>query len=193
MFKGLYDWLIRKAESPRAPAWLAAVAFAESSFFPLPPDMLLLPMAVARPKSAWTYAAITTTASVLGGMLGYALGALLYDTIGQWLIHLYGYEGKMAGMREAYAKYGAWLILIKGVLPIPYKLVTIASGLMGYDFFAFVALSALTRGVRFFAEAGLFQWFAAPLKALLERHFALIIVAFLLTIVVGFVVATRLI
>ena len=134
MFKSLYDRLIALAESRHAPYALAAVAFAESSVFPIPPDVLLAPMALAQPRRAWFYALICTIASVLGGMLGYAIGALLFDTVGQWLIHFYGYADRMASLKEAYAKWGALIILFKGLTPIPFKLVTIVSGLLGYNF-----------------------------------------------------------
>src|SRR5271167_4694454 len=111
MFKSLYDRLIALSESPRAPYALAAVAFAESSVFPIPPDVLLAPMTLAQPRRAWTFALICTVASVLGGMLGYAIGALLFDTLGQWLIHVYGYADRMDSLKAAYAHWGALIIL----------------------------------------------------------------------------------
>src|SRR6202047_2541322 len=114
---------------------------------------MLSPMSLARPDRAWRFAALCTLASVAGGMLGYFIGAVLYDSVGLWLIRLYGYGDKVEAFREAYAQYGGWIILLKGLTPIPYKLVTIASGFAGYNFGAFVALSVLTRGARFFAEA----------------------------------------
>ena len=134
MFQSLYRRLISLAEGPRAPYALAAVAFAEASVFPIPPDALLAPMALAQPRRAWSFALICTIASVLGGMLGYAIGALLFDTLGQWLIHLYGYADRVATLKESYAKWGALVILLKGLTPIPFKLVTIVSGLLGYNF-----------------------------------------------------------
>jgi membrane protein YqaA with SNARE-associated domain len=186
MFKSLYHRVLALSESPRAPYALAAVAFAESSVFPIPPDPLLGLMALATPRRAFLFALICTVASVLGGMLGYAIGALLFETVGQWLIHLYGYADKMADLKAAYAKWGALLILIKGLLPIPYKLVTIVSGLLGYNFPIFVGLSILTRGLRFFAVAGALNYFGEPLKGVIERHFAAFIVAFLVITVLGF-------
>jgi membrane protein YqaA with SNARE-associated domain len=191
MFKRLYHWVLSLAESERAPSALAAIAFAESSFFPIPPDVILIPMSLARPKEAWRYAAICTIASVAGGMVGYAIGALLFDTIGQWLIDAYGYGERMAALKEAYARWGAVVILLKGLTPIPYKLVTIVSGLLGYNFFAFVLLSALTRGARFFIVAGVLNRFGDPLRDALERHFALFLGIIAATIVAGFWVATR--
>ena len=142
----LYPRVRSLAEGPHAERALAAVAFAESSFFPLPPDVLLAPMALANPKRAWRYALIATVASVLGGMLGYAIGALLYNTVGQWLINLYGYGAKVDALKQTYAQWGWLVILVKGVTPIPYKLVTITSGLLGYNFPLFVALSVCNAG-----------------------------------------------
>ncbi len=191
MFDSLYPRLRTLAEGPRAEAALAAVAFAESSFFPFPPDVLLAPMALANPGRAWRYALIAMVASVLGGMLGYAIGALLYDTIGQWLINLYGYGAKMDALKETYARWGWLVILIKGATPIPYKLVTIVSGLLGYNFWLFVALSVVTRGARFFMVAGVLRWFGEPLRAAMERNFAAVLGAFVALVVAGFVIAIK--
>jgi membrane protein YqaA with SNARE-associated domain len=191
MFKRLYQWILSLAESKHAPFALAAVAFAESSFFPIPPDVILIPMSLATPRRAWRYAAIATVASVLGGIVGYGIGALLFDTLGQWLIHLYGYADKMAALKETYARWGALVILIKGLTPIPYKLVTIVSGLLGYNFAIFVLLSIVTRGARFFILAGALNWFGDPLRLALERHFALFLGLIAITIVVGFWIAAR--
>ena len=191
MFDSLYRRLIALSESPRAPYVLAAMAFAESSVFPIPPDVLLAPMALARPRRAWFYAAICTVASVVGGMLGYAIGALLFDTVGQWLIHAYGYGDKMVALQEAYQKWGALVILLKGLTPIPFKLVTIVSGLLGYNFPMFVLLSVITRGARFFIVAGALNLFGDPLRVALERHFAAFIVLSVLIIVAGFFLAAH--
>ena len=192
MFKSLYHWTLSLAASPRAPWALAAIAFAEASFFPIPPDIVLVPMALAQPKRAWTYAAICTIASVVGGMLGYAIGALLYNTVGLWLINLYHYGDKVDSLRAFYAQYGGLFILVKGLLPIPYKLVTIITGLLGYNFYLFVLLSLITRGARFFILAGIVNRFGEPIKAALERHFTIILVLFCALIVVGFWLALHL-
>jgi membrane protein YqaA with SNARE-associated domain len=191
MFKRLYQWILSLAESRHAPFALAAVAFAESSFFPIPPDVILIPMSLATPRRAWRYAAIATVASVVGGMVGYGIGALLYDTLGQWLIHLYGYADRMAALKETYAHWGALVILVKGLTPIPYKLVTIVSGLLGYNFAIFVLLSVVTRGARFFILAGALNWFGDPLRLALERHFALFLGLIAITIIAGFWIAAR--
>ena len=191
MFDNLYRRLIALAESPRAPYALAVIAFAESSVFPIPPDVLLAPMALAKPQRAWTYAAICTVASVLGGMLGYAIGALLFDTVGQWLIHAYGYADRMDAMKAAYQKWGALVILLKGLTPIPFKLVTIVSGLLGYNFPLFVLLSIITRGARFFIVAGALNLFGDTLRVALQRHFAAFIGLSVVIVVAGFVLAAH--
>jgi membrane protein YqaA with SNARE-associated domain len=191
MFKSLYAYIIGLAQSRKAPYALAAIAFAESSFFPLPPDILLAPMSLAEPKKAWRFALIATIASVLGGALGYGIGAMLYDTIGHWLIHLYGYEDRMAALKELYAKWGTLLILVKGFTPIPFKLVTIVSGLLGYNFPLFIALSIVTRGGRFFVLAAALNHFGDPLRLALERHFAAFIVVMLAIVVAGFYIAAH--
>jgi membrane protein YqaA with SNARE-associated domain len=191
MFKRLYHWTLALSASRHAPLALGAVAFAESSFFPLPPDLILVPMSLAQPRRAWFYAAIATVSSVAGGILGYAIGALLYDTLGQWLISAYHYGDKLDALRSAYAQWGWLVILIKGLTPIPYKLVTIVSGLLGYNFALFVLLSVITRGARFFILAGLLNRFGDPIRGALERHFAAILIGFLVIVLAGFFIATH--
>lgn len=192
MIKRLYDWTISLAGSRRAPYALGAVSFAESSFFPVPPDVMLLPMSLARPDRAWRYALICTVTSVLGGMLGYAIGALLYDSVGQWLIRFYGLGDKLEAFRALYQQYGHWIILIKGMTPIPYKLVTIASGLAAYDFFWFVVLSLVTRGARFFLLAGILNRYGVPIRSFVEKNLTLLAILLIVTIVGGFYAATHL-
>lgn len=191
MFKRLYDWTFSLAQSPHAPWALGLIAFAESSFFPLPPDVILVPMTIAKPQNAWRYALICTIGSVLGGMLGYAIGALLYDSIGVWLIQIYGYASKMDALRAFYDKWGALFILIKGLTPIPFKLVTIVSGLLHYNFALFVVLALVTRGARFFVLAVLMRQFGEPIRRLLEEYFGWFIGILLAAIVGGVWVAAK--
>lgn len=193
MFKKLYASMIALAASRHAPWALALVSFAESSFFPIPPDVMLIPMAVAQPRRAWFFAFVCTLASVVGGVVGYYIGAALYDTVGLWLINFYGGASKVETLREAYQKWGAALILIKGVTPIPFKFVTIVSGFLGYNFPLFVLLSIVTRGARFFIVAGVLHRFGEPIKAWLEQHFGLFLALLAIALVGGIVVATRLI
>lgn len=189
MMKRLYDWTLSLAARPRATWALAAVSFAESSFFPVPPDVLLVPMALARPQKALFYALVCTLSSVAGGIAGYAIGALLYESVGQWLINAYGYGERLDEFRQLYAQWGAWIILLKGLTPIPYKLVTIASGFAGYDLLAFILLSLVTRGIRFYVIAGLLRRFGAPIRRFLDRHFGVAILAVIAITVGGFVLA----
>jgi membrane protein YqaA with SNARE-associated domain len=189
MLRRIYDWCIDAAHKPYALWIMGAVSFAESSFFPVPPDVMLVPMSLARPERAWLYAAVCTATSVLGGILGYAIGALLYDTLGHWLISAYGYGQGIDAFREAYAKWGAWVILIKGLTPIPFKIVTIASGFAGYNFFMFVVLSFITRGARFFLEAELLRIYGEPIRGFIEKRLTLVTTGFVAAVVGGFLIA----
>ncbi len=191
MLRRIYDWCIAAADKPYALWLMSAVSFAESSFFPVPPDVMLIPMSLARPQRAWFFALICTLTSVAGGVAGYAIGSLLYDSVGQWVISFYGYGDKMEAFRAAYNEYGAWIILLKGLTPIPYKLVTIVSGFAGYNIFLFIALSLLTRGARFFILAGILNRFGDPIKKALDRHFATFMALILFMIVFGFWVVSK--
>lgn len=185
----LYAWVVGHANGPYAWWMLAAVAFAESSFFPLPPDVMLVPMALADRRRAFQLALWCTLFSVLGGLLGYAIGALLYDSVGHRLIQAYGYGASLQAFRAAYAKWGAAIILIKGLTPIPYKLVTIASGFAGYNLGLFVLLSIVTRGARFTLECGLLYLFGEPVRAFIEKRLELVLLGLLVLLVGGFLVA----
>jgi membrane protein YqaA with SNARE-associated domain len=189
LFRSLYDWTMANASSRSAWAMLFVISFAESSFFPIAPDVMLMPMVLADRKRAFWLAAWCTLASVLGGMLGYAIGALLYDSVGQWVIRAYGYGNRIEEFRSFYAQWGAWVILIKGALPIPYKLVTILSGFAGYNFGMFVLLSAITRGARFGAEAALLYRFGEPIREFVEKRLELAMLIVVGTIIIGFILA----
>ncbi len=193
LLRRLYDWCVGTAGKPHALGILAAVAFAESSFFPIPPDVMLVPMSLARPDRAFRLAAWCTAASVTGGIVGYGIGALLYDSVGAWLIHLYGYGDKVEAFRTAYAQWGAWIILIKGLTPIPYKIVTITSGFAGYNFGLFVVLSVITRGMRFFLLAFLLNRYGEAARHIIEKRLALWTSLFAVVLVGGIVVALYLI
>jgi membrane protein YqaA with SNARE-associated domain len=193
MFQRLYQWTLRLAESPHAPLALGVIAFAESSFFPIPPDTILIPMSLAQPKKAWGYALICTLGSVAGALLGYAIGALLFETVGKWLINLYGYGARVEEVKALYAHWGWAVILLKGLTPIPFKIVTITSGLLSYRLPIFVALCFLTRGARFFLLALLLKHFGEPIKALLDKYFGWFLAGLLAIIVLGFWIATHVI
>jgi membrane protein YqaA with SNARE-associated domain len=146
-------------------------------------------MALAQPQKARLYALVCTISSVLGGLVGYAIGALLFDTVGKWLISAYGYGEGIDAFRAAYAKWGAWIILIKGMTPIPYKIVTIASGFAGYNLLAFFVLSIITRGARFFLEAELLRYYGEPIRDFVEKRLTLVTTGFLAVLVGGFFIA----
>ena len=184
MLRSLYDRVIRLSASRHAPLWLFAVSFAESSFFPIPPYALLVPMAVARPERAWFFAALCTVASVLGGCLGYLIGAEFFDQLAMPVLRFYHADAALGNFREWYARWGVAVILVKGLTPIPYKLVTIASGAAHFNFGIFVAASAVTRGARFFLEAGLLRRYGAGMAAFVRQRPALVSAAALAAVVV---------
>jgi membrane protein YqaA with SNARE-associated domain len=193
MFRRLYDWTLSLASRPAAPWALGAVSFAESSFFPVPPDIMVVPMALARPDRVWFYALITTVTSVVGGLFGYAIGALLYDSVGQWLFRIYGLTQGAEAFRAAYADYGHWVILLKGLTPIPYKLVTITSGFAGYNIWLFILCSIVARGGRFFVVAVLLNRYGDLIRSELEKRLGLWVAIGAIVLVLGFVVAFKLI
>ena len=193
MLRRIYDWCVAAADKPYALWVLAAVSFAESSFFPVPPDIMLLPMSLARPQRAWLFASLCTVTSVAGGVVGYAIGALLYDSLGQWLINLYGLGGKVEAFRASYAEWGAWIIIGKGLTPIPYKLVTITSGFAGYNLGLFILCSIVARGGRFFAVAILLNRYGDTIRAEIEKRLGMWVALGAVVLVAGFVVAARLI
>jgi membrane protein YqaA with SNARE-associated domain len=188
MLRRFYDSVLALAASRHAPWWLAAISFAESSFFPIPPDALLIPMCLARPQRAWRLAQVCTVASVLGGAFGYYIGYALFETAGRALIDFYGIQGRFDAFRTTFAEYGLWIILGKGLTPIPYKFVTVAAGLAHFDFTTFMAASVLTRGGRFFLVAGLLHFFGEPMRDFIERRLTLVTTIGVVGIVGGFMV-----
>ncbi|AXK84052.1 DedA family protein [Pseudolabrys taiwanensis] len=193
MLRRLYDWAIDAAHKPHAMWTLGAISFAESSFFPLPPDVMLIPMSLARPQRAYVMALWCTVASVLGGLVGYAIGALLYDSVGLWLIHLYGYANKVEAFRTAYAEWGAWIILLKGLTPIPYKVVTITSGFAAYNIWLFLLFSIITRGARFFILAFLLHRYGEQAREIIEKRLGFWVTIGAAVLIAGIVAAVYLI
>ncbi len=189
MFRKMYEWVMRLAGSRHAPASLAVISFAESSFFPIPPDVMLGPMVLARRDKAFVYAAICTVASVLGGMLGYAIGVWL-EPVGQTILRLFGHPEGQAEFERWFDQWGLAVILIKGLTPIPYKLVTITAGLAHFDLFTFVWASIVTRGARFFIVAAILKYFGEAMLKEFERRLNLYSVL-LLILIVGGVVALK--
>ena len=172
MLRKVYDWVMSLAGSRHAPAALAVVSFAESSVFPIPPDVMLAPMVLAKPQKAFLYAAICSLASVIGGCLGYAIGYFL-EPVGIFLLRLIGHPEGQAAFQAWFAQWGLWVILIKGLTPIPYKLVTIASGLAHFDLFTFIWASVLTRSARFFLTATLLKYFGPAIREEVEKRLAI--------------------
>ncbi len=186
MLKRLYERVMALSLSPNAPWWLALVAFAEASFFPIPPDALLVPMALAKPRWAWRYATVCTVASVGGGALGYLIGYAVFDQLARPIMNLYGYSASYVAFQEKFQQYGVWIILIKGLTPIPYKIVTIAAGAAKFDFPLFMAASVLTRGARFFLVATLLHFYGDSVRDFIERRLSLVTSAVAVGVIGGF-------
>lgn len=187
MLRRLYNWTLELAAHRHARLALGAVAFAESSFFPIPPDIVLIPMVLAQRAKAWVLAGLATLASVAGGMAGYAIGFLLFDAVGQPVLEFYGLVSAFDDFARRYNDYGAWIVLIAGVTPIPYKLITIASGATSLDLWVFTAASIAARGARFYVVAGLLYWIGPPARAFIEERLGLATVVFVVLLVGGFV------
>ena len=188
MLRRLYDWVMRLAQHRHAIPAMGVVSFCESSFFPIPPDVMLIPMVLANRRKAFTIAAVCTVTSVLGGLLGYAIGYYFFETMGAWVVKTYGLQAGLEKFREGFAQWVIWIILIKGLTPIPYKLVTIASGAAHFDLFTFVWASIVTRGARFFIVSALLWKYGEPIRTFIEERFTLVSWAFLIALVGGFVV-----
>jgi membrane protein YqaA with SNARE-associated domain len=188
MLKRFYDWTMRLAAGKHAVWALAAVSFIESSVFPIPPDVLLIPMVLANRSHAWRLAAVTTAASVAGGFLGYAIGYFAFDAIGLPILNFYHAMDRYDALKQSFDQWGVWIIIAKGMTPIPYKLVTIASGALKFDLLSFAIASLISRSLRFFLVAALLWWFGEPIRDFIERRLALVTTAFLVALVGGFFV-----
>jgi membrane protein YqaA with SNARE-associated domain len=188
MFARLYGWTMDQAAGRHAVPALSAVSFAESSFFPIPPDVMLVPMCLADRARAFYFAMVCTVSSVAGGVFGYAIGYFLFESIGRVIVDLYGLQRGFDAYQLAFAQWGLWIILIKGLTPIPYKVVTIASGVAAFDPLVFIAASIVTRGARFYVEAALLWRYGAPIRSFIERRLNILMWIFLIALVGGFVV-----
>ena len=188
MLRRVYDWLMRVAAGPYAVPSLAAVAFIESSVFPIPPDLLLIPLVLASRRDAWRLALIATVSSVAGGFLGYAIGYFTFEGIGRPILEFYHVMDKYDALKVQFDQWGAWIIIAKGMTPIPYKLLTIASGALHFDLATFAVASAISRSLRFFLVAALLWWFGEPIREFIERRLTLVTSLFLVALVGGFVV-----
>ena len=192
MLQRLYARTLEIAAGPHALMALLVVSFAESSFFPIPPDILLIPMILARPHQAFRLAALCTLASVVGGLVGYAIGYFLFDAIGRPVLEFYNAMGSYEALKAGFAEWGVWIIIIKGMTPIPYKLITIASGVAQFDLIAFILASIVSRSLRFFLVAALLWYFGDAARQFIERRLTLVTTVFAVALVGGFVVLTYL-
>lgn len=186
MLRGLYDWTMRMAAHERAPLALFVVAFIESSFFPIPPHAMLVPMVLADRARAWWLATVTTVGSVLGGLAGYGIGYFLYESVGRRVLELYGYSEKFAQFATQYNDYGAWIVFFAGVTPFPYKVITIASGVTQLNLVVFMVASIVARALVFFVIAALLYWFGPPIRAFIERRLGLVATVFTIMLFAGF-------
>lgn len=186
MLKRLYEWTLSMAQHPRALWALALVAFVESSVFPIPPDILMIPLIVARPKEAFKIAFVATLASVAGGMLGYYIGYGAFETIGKPVLEFYGKDAYFDEFKQTYNQYGAWAVLIAGVTPFPYKVITILSGATALSLPVFIAASVVARALRFFVVAALLWKFGEPIRDFIEKRLGLMFILFVAVLVGGF-------
>jgi membrane protein YqaA with SNARE-associated domain len=186
MLRALYDWTLALAAHPRALWALAAVSFMESSFFPIPPDVMLIPMILATPHRAWLIAGVCTAASVAGALLGYGIGMFAYEVIGLPVLEALGKGDAVASWAATYNEYGLWIVLVAGVTPLPYKVVTVLSGVSAMPLGVFVATSLVARGFRFFLVAALLRWMGEPIRDFIERRLGLVFTLFVIALIGGF-------
>jgi membrane protein YqaA with SNARE-associated domain len=187
MLRRLYDKTMDLAQHPHATGWLAVVSFVESSVFPIPPDVVLIPMVLADRRRAWKIATVCLIASVLGGILGYAIGYFLYEAVGKPLVEFYGYVEQFARFQESYNEYGAWIVAFFGLTPFPYKVITIASGVTALNPLTFIVASVISRGARFFIVAALLWRFGPPIRDFIEKYLGILTVIFFVLLFGSFV------
>jgi len=188
IIRKIYDKMLELSEGKGAMMALFAVAFAESSFFPIPPDIMLIPMILAAPSKAWRIAGLATVASVIGGYFGYGIGVFLFDMVAEPLLKFYGYLEKFQEFEDYYHIYGAWIVFGAGLTPFPYKIITIASGAVHLNLAVFTVASVLARGGRFFVVAWLLKKYGAPMKTFIEKNLGWLTVLFFVLLIGGFFV-----
>ncbi len=193
MLKRLYEWTLEKAGHRHAERWLGAISFMESSFFPIPPDIMLIPMCLAKPERAFRYALICTIASVLGALLGYAIGYFLFETVGQAILDFYGLGHRFESFAAQFNEQGWIIVLLAGFTPLPFKVITIAAGTTAMPLYVLIAASVIARSARFFLVAALLWKFGEPVKRIIDRHFGLLTTAVAIVGIGGFVVIRYLI
>ncbi len=189
MLRRTYDWTMALSAKRHAEAALAGVAFAESSFFPIPPDLLLIPMVLSERSKAWRFALVATIGSVVGGLFGYAIGALLFVQVARPILDFYGYTAKFEAFATLYSDWGWVIVFTAGLTPFPYKVITIASGATHLNLAVFVVASIIARSLRFFAVTGLLYWVGPPTRTFIEERLGLVFTVFVILLVGGFVLA----
>ncbi len=188
IFRKLYDWTLEKASRKEASWFLSIVSFAESSFFPIPPDIILIPMVLAKRAKAFFYALICTLSSVLGGVFGYIIGLMLFNSIGMFLINFYHFDEQVTQFKNYYNSYGAWIVIIAGFTPFPFKVITIASGLFQLNFIIFILCSFFSRGARFYIVTGLLYFFGDKIKIFIDKYFNLLTIIFFILLIGGILI-----
>lgn len=183
----LYDWMMAKAAHARATHALFWISFIESSFFPIPPDVMLIPMILANRAKAWFFATVCTVGSVLGGVAGYAIGYFLLEYVGQPVLKFYGFADKFQDAAALFKEWGVWILIAKGWTPFPYKVLTISAGAFGMPLIPFILASIVARAMRFYLVAGLLYWFGAPIREFIERRLNLVLMLGLVLLIGGFV------
>ncbi len=188
LFRKLYDWTLEKSKDPKAPWFLAIISFSESSFFPIPPDIILIPMVIAKRAKAWFFAFICTISSVLGGVAGYLIGYFFYLTIGEFIIELYSYQSEYSDFQSKYeGEIWLWFIFFAGLTPFPFKIITIASGAFKINVISFIAIALVSRGLRFYLVATLLKFFGNYIKAYIDKYFNLFTFVFFILLIGGFI------
>ena len=188
LFRKLYDWTLEKSKDPKAPWFLAIISFVESSFFPIPPDIILIPMVIAKRAKAWFFAFICTISSVLGGVAGYFIGYFFYLTIGEFIIELYSYQNEYSDFKSKYeGEIWLWFVFFAGLTPFPFKIITIASGALKINMISFVAIALVSRGLRFYLVATLLKFFGNYIKEYIDKYFNLFTFVFFILLIGGFI------
>ena len=188
LLRKLYDWTLEKSKDPKAPWFLAIISFSESSFFPIPPDIILIPMVIAKRAKAWFFAFICTISSVLGGVAGYLIGYFFYLTIGEFIIELYSYQSEYSDFQSKYeGDIWLWFVFFAGLTPFPFKIITIASGALKINMISFIAIALVSRGLRFYLVATLLKFFGNYIKEYIDKYFNLFTFVFFILLIGGFI------
>ena len=190
ILRKLYDWTIEKSKSPKAVWFLSLVSFTESSIFPIPPDIILIPMIIAKRINAFFYALVCTISSVIGGVIGYCIGFFFFNNLGILIINYYGLQDQFNNFEQYYQLFGIWLVLGAGFTPFPFKFITIASGFFGFNIFIFILASLIARGLRFYILAFLLKIYGQTIEKLIDKYFNLLAILFFI-LLIGFILIIK--